>query len=218
MPLDEEAHTPSHILAVLKNSTIILGESKKKTYQCVRLVPNFREKQIFLLDNPDRDEIFRALRALQGTQAEVSLFSDSGMPILFDPGKEILHFFRKKGWNVRSISGPTSWGAAAALSGYSPPFLLLGFLSQKIPAAIKELNLSLKICDSIGASLIILEAPYRFHHLFSLLKKGLQDRELFLAWELDTIKERLVWGTPNEILSLDWPKKGEFVIVISAKR
>src|SRR5689334_24062654 len=50
---------------------------------------------------------------------DIALVSDSGMPVIYDPGRLLIAAARAAGYSVTVIPGPSALTAAAALSGFS---------------------------------------------------------------------------------------------------
>lgn len=219
-PLDETGTLQSSAVVALTSCTVILGESRKNTLRLfahsgLRLP---EERFIFLDHAPKKEEIENTLSTAFRNSHNVALLSDSGMPILFDPGGNILQIARDLGFAINTIPAATSWGTACALSGFGPPFLIYGFLPQKTPERIKALN-ALK---PLTAHLVLLDTPYRFH---SLLANTIQSfgnaQEAFLAWEIGRPGEWYGWGALGEIKATaerSLPKKGEFILILRALR
>lgn len=131
LPLQEKSSTPPAVAAILEKSDLIVGESRKYTERILSRIHLLKDAKVFYLDNMPSQEKKLLEHALQLASKQgqvVSLFSDMGMPILFDPGKEILDIAKKLDFSFRCIPGPTSWGTACALSGWNPPFFVVGFL------------------------------------------------------------------------------------------
>jgi 16S rRNA (cytidine1402-2'-O)-methyltransferase len=219
-PLDESLPLSQEAIAAARQSKILIGENRKVTFNYLKSIRELLpQKSVYFMDPPRPEnlkEIKDALRLLAPTES-AALFSDVGMPILFDPGKEILDFCRTNGFVVRSVVGPTSWGSAAALSGYLPPFLLVGFLSREIKAREREVRL----LPNSEAHCIFMDTPYRFRLLLAGLKQGFgPNREAFIAWNLSQPTEWLGWGT---LQSLEKEaarrnlEKGEFVVITKGK-
>ena len=138
MPLDEEAEISGPAKLALAKARLVVGESRKVAFSFLKQAgvlhqENSADKIVFLLDPPREDNLRELRSQLAGCRdrgEDVALFSDTGMPILYDPGREVLEWAKELGFRIRSVPGPTSWGTAAALSGFDPPFFLVGFLPR----------------------------------------------------------------------------------------
>lgn len=217
-PLNEKASLDPLQNEALRSADIVIGESRNLTLKRHRDSGNESDK-IFFLDNLKANEekdLFHELRELKKTGGKVALFSDHGLPVLFDPGKQILDECRRLGFDVHTVTGPASWAVACAASGYLPPFTLVGFPPQKAEAR-KAFFQSIK---RVKSHQVLLETPYRFKTLLAELSESADPKaEVFLAWEIATPQEWLFWGTPRQLAQLVKEKdlnKGEFVIILKA--
>lgn len=217
-PLNEEANFMPEAVRLLENCTLIFAEQKKVfEKQSKRSGLALLGKEIIYLDNlKDFKDIERDLQNRKGLTA--ALLSDTGMPVLFDPGNFILKICRKLKFSIHSVPTATSWGSAACLSGFQPPFLLEGFLPQEKQARKTKLN-ALK---NASGHKILMETPYRYQSLLMEIKEVLGgDTPLFLAWEIASPNEFNFWGTVSELLRLSESKnlkKGEFVLILEDVR
>lgn len=202
---------------ILESSQIIIGESRKIASRILDKVKLLPEAECFFLDNQnarDEKDLEGKLKKLAREGGTACLFSDMGMPILFDPGAQVLELARKMGFLIRCLPGPTSWGTACALSGWNPPFTLVGFLPQKAT----DRSTALTQLISLRGHLILMDTPYRFHTLLSeCLKAFGPKREAFLAWEIGNPSELYFWESLEMLqkeCSARQLKKGEFILII----
>lgn len=216
-PLDEEAALSARAAEAFAKATLYIGESRKIAMRYLSKIEGWRDKPLFLLDQQrpdDENAMAEALRALAASGGSAALFSDCGMPILFDPGEAVLRHCRELGFRVRSCGAETSWGTAAALSGYGTPFLVAGFP----PRDNDERRQWLQEWRGATAHTVLLDTPYRFEALLAHCREVFGGgREAFLAWELGKESERLEWGTFDALISRAKSaemKKGEFVLVV----
>ena len=198
MPLDESSEISNGAATCLSEASLIVGESRKMTMRYLKNIPGVAEKEILLSRSYRKEEMSRLKDSLSLLQKSggVAASSDTGMPILFDPGQEVLDLCRAKAFTIRSVAGPTSWGMASALSGFSPPFELVGFLPRENELRLKALTL----LRSLAAHSVLMDTPYRFKLLLSQSREIFgPTREAFLAWEIAKAEEQLIWGTLESI-------------------
>lgn len=217
MPLGEAGEISVASAARIAQADIVIGESRKTALATLARVPEGRGKRLYLLDEsarPEEKDWRSAVEAVAREGGQIALFSDAGMPLLFDPGREVLAECLRRGFRVRSCSSPTSWGSACALSGWEAPFLLLGFPPRE-DAPRRDFFDGLR---QRSEHCVIMERPYRLGALLSELQKTFgAKRPAFLAWELECEQERLIWGSLSEIES-EFKRfeksKGEFVLIL----
>ncbi len=144
----------------------------------------------------------------------IALVSDSGTPLVSDPGYELVAQCRKEGIQVIPVPGPSA--ALAALTGSGLPadnFFFAGFL----PARGSLRRRRLEELASIPATLILFEAPHRLLAALEDMAGILGARRATLARELTKIHEEFLHGTLPELLDLlrARPKiQGEITLVI----
>lgn len=204
----------------LRDSCVVFAESSKSTHKLfARSGIHKPREQIFFLDNANRSTLSKANELINNIARQslsASLLSDCGMPILFDPGKEILQMCQARSFIIRTIPAATSWGTACAVSGFDPPFHLIGFVPQKGP----ERRNVLSSFVPLRAHLVLLDAPYRFGALLrDVISVFGPQQDGFMAWEIGSPMEHYEWGTMDSILrrSLSARRnKGRFVLVLNA--
>lgn len=220
MPLTDGAEIGAAAKEVLSQAMVVVGESRKVAFPYLKQAPEPAGREVFLLDPPRNDErelLFERLQVAKARGETVALFSDTGMPMLFDPGEEVYRHCRELGFRIRSVPAATSWGTAAALSGYSPPFHVVGFL----PRDEAEREALLHRLKEDSSALVLLETPYRMSLLLKQLARWAPHREGFLAWEIGKPEERYLWASLAKLPAVAESQglvKGEFIVIVSAER
>ena len=142
----------------------------------------------------------------------VALVSDSGMPIISDPGYFVAKEAIKSGYDVVPIPGASASLSALIVSGITPqPFTFYGFLDSKSSKRRKELELLKEHKETI----IFYEAPHRIKEMLIDLLNVFGDREVALAREITKKFEEVVRGKVSEIIEITDTLKGEMVVVCS---
>jgi 16S rRNA (cytidine1402-2'-O)-methyltransferase len=144
----------------------------------------------------------------------IALVSDSGTPLVSDPGYELIAACRNEGIQVIPIPGPSA--SIAALTGSGLPaesFFFAGFLPSKKSLRKRRLE-ELAVFQT---TLILYEAPHRLLESLEAMVEILGDRRATLARELTKIHEELLHGTLPEMLEILRARpriKGEITLVI----
>jgi len=143
--------------------------------------------------------------------ASVALVSDSGTPLLSDPGYRLVKVASSSGISVRPIPGPSSIIAALSVCPLpAHPFCFVGFLPKKK----RELHSRLQELIKKTEAVVFFESPRRIRRTLSLLST-LTDRKIFLIKEMTKTFEDSWSGSASELLfQLDQDPKGEFVGVL----
>jgi 16S rRNA (cytidine1402-2'-O)-methyltransferase len=144
----------------------------------------------------------------------IALVSDSGTPLVSDPGYRLVSSCRKEGIEVIPIPGPSAAIAALVGSGLpSDSFFFAGFL----PARSSLRKSRLEQFAKIPATLIFFEAPHRLLSCLEDMIAVLGPRRAVIARELTKIHEEFLSGFLPELLGLfrNRPKiQGEFSLIL----
>jgi 16S rRNA (cytidine1402-2'-O)-methyltransferase len=144
----------------------------------------------------------------------IALVSDSGTPLISDPGYELVSSCRREGISVIPVPGPSAVIAALIGSGIpSDSFHFAGFL----PARGAPRRRRLAELASIPSTLVLYETPHRLINSLEDMLAILGARRAGIARELTKIHEEFVQGNLAELLALfrARPKvQGEITLVI----
>ena len=205
-------------LAVLKEARLIVCEDTRRTRK--------------LLDHHgllEKDGMARCLLSFHEHSGEgrvreildklregekVALVSDSGMPLISDPGFELLREALRHGIPVQALPGPSAFVTALAASGLAADaFSFFGFLSAKSSARRRKLaGLAAR-----EETLVFYESPYRVLKVLQEMLEIFGDREAVVARELTKKFEEISRGLLSELAAKFSARKimGEFVILVS---
>ncbi len=127
----------------------------------------------------------------------IALVSDSGMPLISDPGYELVSCCRKEGIQVIPVPGPSAVVAALAASGLpADDFFFAGFLPAR--GALRRRRL--EALASVPATLILFEAPHRLLASLEDIVSILGNRRATMARELTKIHEEFFHGMIADLL------------------
>jgi 16S rRNA (cytidine1402-2'-O)-methyltransferase len=144
----------------------------------------------------------------------IALVSDSGTPLVSDPGYEIVAACRREGIQVVPIPGPSA--AIAALIGSGLPsenIFFAGFLPSRESVRKRRLE---ELAD-LPATLIFYEAPHRLLSSLEDMAAILGSRRATIARELTKVHEEFLHGTLPELLELMRARskiQGEITIIV----
>ena len=144
----------------------------------------------------------------------VGLVSDAGMPIICDPGLELVKETRLNGLDIVCIPGPCAVTTALVTSGMkSCRFVFEGFLPKKKTEREKIL---LGISKDERTT-ILFESPHRLNKLLNELKEYCgSKREIQVSRELTKKFEENIVGNLDKVITIfkDKEIKGEFTLVV----
>jgi 16S rRNA (cytidine1402-2'-O)-methyltransferase len=170
-----------------------------------------------LVSYHEHNEQPRAAELLGDLQAgkNIALVSDSGTPLIADPGYRLVEQAREQGIVVSPVPGPSALLAALSASGLpTDAFLFHGFL----PAKQGQRRKLLEELKTLQATLVFYEAPHRILETLEDIAATLGPRRVVLARELTKIHEEFLRGTPEELRSTlaERPAvKGEITVMVA---
>src|SRR5699024_5304591 len=146
---------------------------------------------------------------------DIALVSDAGLPLISDPGYELVVAARNNGIRVETVPGPNAGLTALMASGLpSFTYTFLGFLPRKEKAKYDLLEQRM-FKDS---TLIIYESPHRDKDTLKAIYKIDEQRNVSIGRELTKKFEEIITDKVEKLLMKldegDILTKGEFVIII----
>ncbi|MCH7713831.1 MAG: 16S rRNA (cytidine(1402)-2'-O)-methyltransferase [Chloroflexi bacterium] len=148
---------------------------------------------------------------------DVALVTDAGMPGVSDPGAELVAQAAAQGYPVDVAPGPSAVTTAVALAGLvrseldSDSFFFMGFLPRKASGR----RARLEHAQSLGAPLVIFEAPHRVKAALKDILSTLGDREIAVCREMTKLHQEVFRGTVSGALDHFTEPRGEFVLVVA---
>jgi 16S rRNA C1402 (ribose-2'-O) methylase RsmI len=115
VPLSDSERITEPAKSAIASGTLWIGESRKRTDWALRQAGVALTDAVFFLDPlppPQEKALKEEIKKAASQNGTIILLSDTGMPVLFDPGSWILTRCRELGFQIRSASGPTSWSTA----------------------------------------------------------------------------------------------------------
>lgn len=212
-PIGNMGDISPRAVEVLSSADVILCEDTRVTGL---LLSNLGISGKKLISYHEHNKASRADMALDllGQDINVVQVSDAGMPVISDPGEDLVRIAADAGFEVTCIPGPTAAMTAAALSGIDARYIHFeGFLPSTGAARKDRID---KLCG-IEDTIVLYEAPHRIQKLCEeLCDAGLGGRKAAFCRELTKKFEEVVRATVAEVKDHfdQKPPKGEFVVVI----
>ncbi|WP_414055519.1 16S rRNA (cytidine(1402)-2'-O)-methyltransferase [Macrococcus equi] len=198
---------------ILKEADIILCEDTRVTkklvmhYEIATPLKSYHEH--------NQAKVTEDIIELLSNGNDIALVSDAGLPLISDPGYELVVIARDKGIKVETVPGANAALTALMTSGISSySFLFDGFLPRKDNEK-KERLISIM---SLPHTIIIYESPFRVQHTLETIQKIDSERKVSISRELTKKFEQVETDTVSNLLlrlDEDIKLKGEFVIVIA---
>lgn len=199
---------------VLKSCDAILCEDTRHSAKFLQAY-EISKPLVSFHDHTTGSKTDALLRRLEAGE-HLALISDGGMPLISDPGFELVNAAIKKGLPFEVLPGACAVPVAVAASGLATDsFAFYGFLSNKSAA---RKNFFKKIEDREETA-VFYESPYRLIQSLEDMLSVLGDREAVVARELTKKFEEVARGTVSSLISKFKTKKilGEIVLLVSGK-
>jgi len=205
-------------LNILFSVEQVLCEDTRKTLNLLNHYQKPGQRLPKLLSFYEENELKRIPEVISELQKgkEIALVTNSGTPAISDPGFKLVRECWRKGIKVISVPGPSSPIASLACSGLpTDKFLFLGFLPNKSGQRVKLLEKVKQATDTLPATVIFFESPFRLVKSLADLKNIFGDIEIVICRELTKIYEETKRGKVSALLNelKEKQPKGEFTIL-----
>jgi 16S rRNA (cytidine1402-2'-O)-methyltransferase len=198
-------------IEILKKCDYILAEDTRRT---IPLLKHYSiEKKVISFDEfrekRKTGDVVEDLK--KGT--EIVLVSDSGTPLISDPGFFLVRECVRNNISVVPVPGPSAAIAALSCSGLpADRFTFYGF----IPKDNSKRNKLYQNIKEREETAILYESPHRIEKTIREISEKMPEKEIVIARELTKKFEEFIRGTPQQVLDIISKKKlkGEIVILI----
>lgn len=147
----------------------------------------------------------------------IALVSDAGMPLISDPGQELVRRAIEAGIEIEVIPGPSALISALVVSGLdSSSFLFEGFLSERKG----KRRQSLMRLKNEPRTVILYESPYRLIGLLADIEEIMgENREIVIVRELTKKHEEIKRDTVGRLRAYfqGKPLCGEITVLIAGR-
>ncbi len=206
-PIGNLADITSRALETLQNVDVILCEDTRQTLKLLKHY-SISKKLISFNDKNSSEKIQKILEELKKGK-EYALVSDAGMPVISDPGFNLVDACHENDIEVDVIPGPSAVVSAVAASGLNTShFVFLGFLPRG-----SKLRKTLKTVSELKMATVFYESPYRLKATLEEICKISPDARVFVAREMTKVHQTFYRGNPCE-LAEEVVEKGEISVVV----
>jgi 16S rRNA (cytidine1402-2'-O)-methyltransferase len=198
-------------IETLKDVDIVLSEDTRETDKIFKKY-GINKPQVSYRDQ-NHNHLFPKIIEYLDSGLNLALISDSGTPLISDPGYKLVRELVKKDFEIVSIPGPSAVISSLVVSGFpTDKFCFVGFL----PKSSNERAKILKTYGELDSTLIIYESPFRIEKLLGEIEENLGERYVCLSNEITKIHEKTLRGKPSFLLENIRGRKlkGEFVVLI----
>lgn len=204
----------------LVSSDFILTEDTRSTGLLLKYIEKnfsleskFKPKLISYYKEKEFEKLPEALKLLNENK-KVSLISQSGNPLISDPGYLLVKTTIKESLPYTVIPGPSAVITALIHSGFNPQkFMFYGFLPKNEADKIKIFERVKQLAKFEKDLLFVFyESPQRINETFKLLTSDLPNAEVVVARELTKKFEEISRGNATELSRRKF--KGEITLIL----
>lgn len=197
---------------VLNGVDLVLSEDTRETLKIFRKY-NIDKPQISYTDQK-HSRMIEMLVSKLVSGVNIALTSDSGTPLISDPGFKLVERIKKEGFDVVSIPGPSSPIAALSVSGLpTDKFMFLGFLPK---SKLKRQKI-LQEYENFEGSLIIFESPHKIKDLLLETYDVLGNRAVSVVKDITKKFEKVITANLKDILGEKLKGRGEYILIVAKK-
>jgi 16S rRNA (cytidine1402-2'-O)-methyltransferase len=198
-------------LDTLANCDAILAEDTRVTAKLLAIHGISRPLISYNDHNAPRVRPQILMRLGQGKR--LALVSDSGTPLVSDPGYKLVRESIAAGVEIHVVPGASAAISALVVSGLpTNRFLFVGFL----PRARDSRRSTLEKLKPMESTLIFFEAPQRLVETLEEMRCVFHDRDAAVARELTKLHENVRRGNLQDLASFyaNSPARGEVTIIL----
>jgi len=206
-PIGNLADVTLRVLDALRTVDLVACEDTRRTRKLLDR-HDVSAKLVSYHEHNEKSRAAQLVESMRGGQT-VALVSDSGMPLVSDPGYALVRACAAAGVRVEVLPGPSAALTALVASGLPPDsWRFAGFLPRKK----SELR---ALLEEPGGTLVAFESPQRLPATLALLAEIDPRREAAVARELTKTHEEVVRGSARELVDrFASAPKGEIVLVV----
>ena len=201
-------------IETLKSVDVILAEDTRQT---LKLLNHFNiQKHLVSYQRQKEDEKIKNVVDFLDSGKDLALVSDAGMPVISDPGQNLIKYLVANNYNIVTIPGVTAVITAIVKSGLdSTRFTFEGFLSINK----KQRKQRLESLKNEERTMVFYEAPHKLLATLKDMYEVFGKRNICIARELTKLHEEYIHTTFEEAISKieQFGIKGEIVLLIEGK-
>jgi len=170
-----------------------------------RLMSYYKEKEL---------EKLPIIIDLLRSNKDAALLSQSGLPLISDPGLLLVQQCVKRDIPFAVIPGPTAVATGLIYSGFNPDkFMFCGFLPKKTSQLLQLIN-RLKSVSQLFPEIafVFYESAKRIGLTLQLFDRTVPDSDIVICREMTKKFEEIIRGKPKDLLNRYY--KGEITLLV----
>lgn len=200
---------------ILKSLPFVLAEDTRESIKLFRKY-DINSKLISYRDQ-NHDRMIEKIKEKLDIGLNLGLISDSGTPLISDPGFKLVRELRGLGYVIESIPGASAVISALSISGLpTDRFIFLGFLTK----SLERRKYILSKYFSLGNTVIVYESPNRLLSLLNTINDISPKNLTVIARDLTKMREEVLSGNAKELEDIllqrefDKHPHGEYVVMV----
>lgn len=176
----------------------------------------FKRSSLIVLNDVNEHKLSEHVSNLVSQGSDIAIVTDSGTPLISDPGFSVIRRALKQNLSIVPIPGPSSLTTIASVCPI--PLNTFHFIGFVKPSGQEKRKHLISMAESTVSTIFFETAKRIQSTLSTLIELGFGERELFLGRELTKTHEELLYGSVSELQSeLDSrpAQLGEFVGVLA---
>ena len=213
-PIGNISDASKRLCQTMESVSLLLCEDTRVTGNLIKLLEIKNKPKLLRYDVVKENSMTEKIIELFNIHKNIGLVSDSGTPLISDPGFPLIKKLKETQINIVVIPGPIAYTTALVASGFPTTNYYHGFLPDKPSQQTKLFN-ELK---NIKQTLVFYVSCFKLKKSLYQVKEFFENKEIFIAKELTKLHETYYYGKPEEVIK-DLPEsiKGEYVLLINNK-
>ncbi len=197
-------------LRVLREVQVIACEDTRRTAKLLAHHHIPKPEMISHYQGNETRSTARLLEKLAGG-LDVALVCDAGTPGVSDPGYRLVSAAVEQGFEVIPVPGPSALLAGLSVSGLATDsFVFQGFLPRKKGHRTEKLR---ELAEQ-PRTVVIYESVHRIRKTLSEMAEVFGQRRAVLCRELTKIHEQVIRSDLKQLAHMEFPQKGEFLLIV----
>ncbi|MEG2310523.1 MAG: 16S rRNA (cytidine(1402)-2'-O)-methyltransferase [Clostridia bacterium] len=198
----------------LKKVDVVLAEDTRHT---LKLLNHLKiVKHLVCYHRHNEDDKIKSVVELLDNGKDLALVCDAGMPVISDPGQNLIKYLIENEYSIQTIPGVTAITTAIVRSKMdNTRFTFEGFLSVNK----KQRTIHIESIKNETRTMVFYEAPHKILKTLKDLLQALGNRNICIARELTKIHEQYLYLTLKDAIDKIEINgiRGEIVLIVQGR-
>ena len=207
---------PPRTVESLQRADIVYAEDTRTARRLLKQL-GLKATLLSYYDGNEKKRVEELRSRLNNTKQTIVLLSESGMPLISDPGYRIVNLFHEYELNIEIVPGPTAFVSALVMSGFPlQQFKFIGFWPRKKG----QQEQMIEDIKQQRIPFVYYESPKRIIKNLETLAHKLPSVAVFIIKEISKPYETYWRGGIFDVLDKmsQATIKGEFVVVVHSEK